>query len=161
MCSSDQQDQIDWYERMVKDAEAKNEGKVNSLIFYHIPLPEINAESFVKSFKRNVENHLESLRKSEYTKQVVVFLIEQESASLGVYEHDIFNRFYKLSEDKKMLQYIKETMTDVNYIIFNATDSYEIIDLSKIDLVITRAKENLDIRGGRQKNVSIKLYIDL
>lgn len=37
------QDQIDWYERMVKDAEAKNEGKVNSLIFYHIPLPEINA----------------------------------------------------------------------------------------------------------------------
>ena len=52
-------------------------------------------------------------------------------------------------------------MTDVNYIIFNATDSYEIIDLSKIDLVITRAKENLDIRGGRQKNVSIKLYIDL
>ena len=118
-------------------------------------------ESFVKSFKRNVENHLESLRKSEYTKQVVVFLIEQESASLGVYEHDIFNRFYKLSEDKKMLQYIKETMTDVNYIIFNATDSYEIIDLSKIDLVITRAKENLDIRGGRQKNVSIKLYIDL
>lgn len=37
------QDQIDWYERMVKDAEAKNEGKVNSLMFYHIPLPEINA----------------------------------------------------------------------------------------------------------------------
>ena len=37
------QDQIDWYERMVKDAEAKNGSKVNSLMFYHIPLPEINA----------------------------------------------------------------------------------------------------------------------
>ena len=37
------QDQIDWYERMVKDAENKNGSKVNSLMFYHIPLPEINA----------------------------------------------------------------------------------------------------------------------
>lgn len=37
------QDQINWYERMVKDAEDKNGSKVNSLMFYHIPLPEINA----------------------------------------------------------------------------------------------------------------------
>lgn len=118
-------------------------------------------ESFVKSFKRNVENHLKSLRNSQYVNQVVVFLIEQESASLGIYINDVFNRFYKLSEDKKLLQYIKETLTDVDYIIFNATDAYEVIDLSKIDLMIARAKENLDIRGGRQKNVSIKLYIDL
>ena len=118
-------------------------------------------ESFVKSFKRNVEHHLKSLRNSEYANQVVVFLIQQEYASLGVYINDVFNRFYKLSEDKKLLQYIKETLTDVDYIIFNATDAYEVIDLSKIDLIIARAKENLEIRGGRQKNVSIKLYIDL
>lgn len=118
-------------------------------------------ESFVKSFKRNAERHFKSLRNSEYVNQVVVFLIEQESASLGIYVNNIFNRFYKLSEDKKLLQYIKETLTDVDYIIFNVTDAYEVIDLSKIDLMIARAKENLDIRGGRQKNVSIKLYIDL
>ena len=118
-------------------------------------------ESFVKSFKRNAEHHLKSLRNSEYVNQVAVFLIEQESASLGIYINDVFNRFYKLSEDKKLLQYIKETLTDVDYIIFNATDAYEVIDLSKIDLMIARAKENLDIRGGRQKNVFIKLYIDL
>lgn len=118
-------------------------------------------ESFAKSFKRNAEHHLKSLKNSEYVNQVVVFLIEQESASLGIYVNNIFDRFYKLSEDKKLLQYIKETLTDVNYIIFNATDAYEVIDLSKIDLMIARAKENLDIRGGRQKNVSIKLYIDL
>lgn len=118
-------------------------------------------ESFVKSFKRNAEHHLKSLRNSEYVNQVAVFLIEQESASLDIYINNVFNRFYKLSEDKKLLQYIKETLTDVDYIIFNATDAYEVIDLSKIDLMIARAKENLDIRGGRQKNVSIKLYIDL
>ncbi len=37
------QDQINWYERMVKYAEVHNSGVVNSLMFYHIPLPEINA----------------------------------------------------------------------------------------------------------------------
>lgn len=118
-------------------------------------------ESFVKSFKRNAEHHLKSLRNSEYVDQVVVFLIEQESARLGVYVNDVFNRFYKLSEDKKLLQYIKETLVDVNYIIFNATDAYEIIDISKSDLMIARAKENLNIRGGTQKNVSVKFHIDL
>ena len=118
-------------------------------------------ESFVKSFKRNTGHHLKSLRNSEYVNQVVVFLIEQQSARLCIYVNDVFNRFYKLSEDKNLLQYMKETLVGVNYIIFNVTDEYEIIDLSKIDLMIARAKENLDIRGGRQKNVSIKLYIDL
>ena len=118
-------------------------------------------ESFIKSFKRNVEHHLDSLKKSKYANQIVVFLIEQQGASLGVYINNVFNRFYKLSEDRKILEYIKETLTDVDYIIFIATDRYEVIDLSKIDALIQRAKTGLDIRGGRQKNVSLKLYIDM
>ena len=118
-------------------------------------------ESFVKSFKRNAEHHLDSLKKSKYTNQIVVFLIEQQGASLGVYLNNKFNRFYMLSEDKNILEYIKETLTNVDYIIFIATDRYEVIDLSKIDVLIQRAKIGLDIRGGRQKNVSLKLYIDI
>ncbi len=118
-------------------------------------------ESFIKSFKRNVEHHLDSLKKSKYANQIVVFLIEQQGASLGVYINNVFNRFYMLSEDKNILEYIKETLTDVGYIIFIATDRYEVIDLSKIDVLIQRAKTGLDIRGGRQKNVSLKLYIDM
>lgn len=118
-------------------------------------------ESFIKSFKRNVEHHLDSLKKSKYANEVVVFLIEQQGASLGVYINNIFNRFYILSEDRSILEYIKETLTDVDYIIFIATDRCEVIDLSKIDVLIQRAKTGLDIRGGRQKNVSLKLYIDM
>ena len=118
-------------------------------------------ESFIKSFKRNVEHHLDSLKKSEYVNQVVVFLIEQQGASLGVYINNIFNRFYKLSEDRNILEYIKETLVDVDYVIFIATDRYEVIDLSKIDVLIQRAKTGLDIRGGRQNNVTLKLYIDI
>ena len=118
-------------------------------------------ESFIKSFKRNVEHHLVSLKKSKYVNEIVVFLIEQQSGSLGIYANNVFNRFYMLSEDRSVLEYIKETLTDVDYIIFVATDRYEVIDLSKIDSLIQRAKTNLDIRGGRQKNVSLKLYIDI
>ena len=39
-------------------------------------------ESFIKSFKRNVEHHLDSLKKSKYVNEVVVFMIEQKGASL-------------------------------------------------------------------------------
>ena len=115
-------------------------------------------ESFVKSFKRNVEHHLDSLKKTKYTDQLVIFLIEQQGASLCAYINNIFNRFYRLSEDRNILEYIKETLTDVDYIIFVATDRYEVIDLSKIDVLIQRAKTGLDIRGGRQKNISLKHY---
>jgi hypothetical protein len=101
------------------------------------------------------------LKKSKYVNEVVIFLIEQQGASLGVYINNIFNRFYRLSEDRSILEYIKETLTDVGYIIFIATDRYEVIDLSKIDVLIQRAKTGLDIRGERQKNVSLKLYIDM
>lgn len=118
-------------------------------------------EFFIKSFKRNVEHHLDSLKKSKYVNEVVVFLIEQQGASLGVYTNNVFNRFYMLSEDRNILEYIKETLADVGYIIFIATGRYEVIDLSKIDVLIQRAKTGLDIRGGRQKNVSLKLYIDM
>ena len=66
-----------------------------------------------------------------------------------------------LSEDKNLLLYIKENMNDVNFIIFTVSDSYEIIDLSKIDALISTAKEKQDIRGGRQRNITLKLYNDI
>ena len=36
------QDQIDWYEKVVKYTKEQNGDTVNSLMFYHIPLPEVN-----------------------------------------------------------------------------------------------------------------------
>ena len=118
-------------------------------------------EAFKKSFKRNTNKHLVSLRKSLYNGKIVVFLIEQQGARLCIYANNRFYKFYTLSEDKNLLVYIKENMSDVNYIIFTASDSYEILDLSKIDSMISRAKDNQDIRGGTQRNISLKLYIDM
>ena len=118
-------------------------------------------EAFKKSFKRNAHKHLVSLRKSLYNGKIVVFLIEQQGARLCIYANNSFYKFYTLSEDKNLLLYVKENMSDVNYIIFTASGSYEILDLSKIDSMISRAKDNQDIRGGTQRNISLKLYIDM
>lgn len=118
-------------------------------------------KDFLFSFKRNFKNHLESLQKSNYINQTVIFLIEQEDGRLGIYENNIFKKFYLLSEDKHLLSYLKEKYPLVNYVIFNSADSVEIIDLSNIEQLICKAKERLDIRGGRKKDLSLKIYWDV
>lgn len=117
-------------------------------------------ENFVFSFKRNFNHHLESLQKSKYMNETVIFLIEQEDARLGIYENNMFKGFYLLSEDKILLSYLKEKFPSVNYVIFNSADSVEIIDLSNIDLLLKRAKDGLDIRGGRKREHKLKIYFD-
>lgn len=117
-------------------------------------------EAFVNSFRRNVGKHILSLRKSNCGTKAIVFLIEQPAGRLCVYVNDEFDRFYMLSEDRNLLSLIKESMRGVNYIIFNAIDSYEILDLSKVDDLISKAKSDLDIRGGNQINLSVKIYGD-
>lgn len=118
-------------------------------------------EYFINSFKRNSTQHLQSLEKSKYTKQKVIFLIEQNGGRLTIYKDDKFERFYKISDDKNLLKYIKETFIDVDYIIFTVAETYEIIDLSKIDQLINDARSVLDIRPGRLLLNALKLFVNL
>lgn len=115
---------------------------------------------FVASFKKNFDNHYKSLIKSNYSNQKVVFLIEQDGARLCIYEKGSFNRFYLLSEDKQLLQYLRDKYPAVNYVLMRESDCVEIIDLSQINKLIASSKEGLDVRGGRMVNTSIKLYLD-
>lgn len=118
-------------------------------------------ENFIFSFKRNFDNHFVSLQKSKYINETVIFLIEQEDSRLGIYEDNIFKRFYLLSEDKTILMYLKEKFPLVNYVIFISMDSVEILDLSNLESLIDNANENLDIRGGRKRDSFLKIYLDL
>lgn len=118
-------------------------------------------KDFLSSFKRNFNNHLESLQKSKHINETVIFLIEQEDARFGIYQNNRFTRFYLLSEDKSLLMYLKEQYPLVNYVIFNSADSVEIIDLSNLEPLISRANEGLDIRSGRKRELSLKIYWDL
>ena len=108
---------------------------------------------------------------TDFTLPYLNFAAEYYLATRKHFDEDVFMLWrnepsviigrYQNAYEEVNLEYIKETLTDVDYIIFIATDRYEVIDLSKIDVLIQRAKTGLDIRGGRQKNVSLKLYIDI
>ena len=117
-------------------------------------------ENFVKSFKKNAEQHLCSLSKSKCVNQTIVFLIEKQGGSLFYPLNSYQVRFYRISEDKQLLQYIKEEMSSVDYIIYRDLDRYEIIDLSKIDSLIAVAKDCSNVKCGPMNNTYIKLYID-
>lgn len=118
-------------------------------------------QDFVCSFIKNFSNHMESLKKSKYCNEIVIFLIEQEDGRLSIFENNHFKRFYLLSEDKNLLLYLEEQYPLVNYVIFNSADSVEVIDLSNIDSLISKAKNGLDIRSGRKVDLTLKNYIDL
>lgn len=116
---------------------------------------------FVYSFKKHFDKHIKSLDRSSYKDKIVVFMIEQLDGRLGIYENDNFKEFYLLNKDKKLLTLLEKYKIKVHYMIFKSTDSVELIDLSKLDLLMVKAKENLDIRGGRTIDLDINLQFDL
>lgn len=116
---------------------------------------------FKQSFEKNMKHHLDSLRKSLFKNSKVVFLIQVKSGRLCIYEDDVFNRFYRLCEDRSLLQLLKEEAKDVDYIFFHNNDAFEIIDLSKIDILIEYAKASLDVRKGRSVFLDFKVNFNL
>lgn len=118
-------------------------------------------EYFVSSFKRNFDSHLISLDKSNKATLITVFLIDQQGGRLQIYEKNEFKRFYLLSEDKKLLLYLKDKYPKINYVIFTSVDSVEIIDMSKIEQLIASSKDEMDIRGGRMIKPNSFVFIDL
>ena len=121
----------------------------------------LSYRSFCDSVKRNVLNHLDSLKKFNLDGNLAVFMLEQADAALAIYENDVFSRFYRHSGDGLMLSWLKENASDVNYIIYVASDMIEIIDMSKLTEMIERSKPDLDIRGGRHVGIKSTFVLDI
>ena len=118
------QSQIDWYERLVNDTKNKNGSLVNSLIFMHIPVPEINdawyaaggqdAQDAIKkqggfrdeNSKRGIEEHINY---EEYTKQfgkdgaVFEYGYAGTDFSPAKYNSGLFDKVLELGSTKAML----------------------------------------------------------
>ena len=118
-------------------------------------------ENFNYSLKKHFDSHIYSLTSRQLENNLVVFIVEQDDARLCIYENNKFVRFYLLGEDKKMLLYLKQQYPNVNYLIFKQADVIELINLNKIDELIIKAKDNLDIRGGRMNVVNCETIIDM
>ena len=102
------QDQIDWYQRLVQETRKQNGGiTVPSLMFYHIPLPEINdawdraeageADAIPVSFKVNGENKFgekgEASCNPEFNSGFFDVIVEEHSTTGMYFGHDHVNNF--------------------------------------------------------------------
>ena len=104
---------------------------------------------FLKSLERNWSNHVGSLKKSNRKYGVVAFLMEQQTPRMCVFKNGRFSHFYVISQDKNALSILAKHSDDVRYAVYFVADSIEVIDLTKLPLVMANARENEDIRGGR------------
>lgn len=117
--------------------------------------------AFLESLERNFSNHIESLKKCGSEFAMTIFLMEQQTPRLCVYESGTFHEFYLLSRDKRALMLLARYADEVRYVVYCAGDTIEAIDLSKMSKILETAEEHNDIRGGGLIDINLLLAIDL
>ena len=123
--------------------------------------PAYNYESFVKSFKRNFEKHINSLQKYTGDKTNGIFLIELVGANITVMQNGRFLKFYRLAIDQELLTYINQYTEYLKFIIFASADSYEILELNEIPKLLYNLPHGLTFGVGRFINEKLSLFIDI
>lgn len=110
--------------------------------------PKHSYEYLCDSFKKNLENHIESYNKYTGNKHIGIFMIEYTDLALEMYENvydDWKNgmtngdfreseklKCYRLTRDKKLLKYIYSFKENIKYVIFVYGRECEIIKLESI-----------------------------
>ena len=117
--------------------------------------------AFLASLERNFSRHTESLKKCDTEFAMTIFLMEQQTPRMCVYESGTFREFYLLSRDKRALALLARYTNEVRYVVYCAGDAIEAIDLSKLPKMLETAEEHNDIRGGRLIDIKLLLTIDL
>jgi len=138
-------------------------------------------ENLVNSFKKNFENHINSLEKYNQNKEVKIFLIDNCEFALEMYE-DIYcdvkeniridykkkpEHFinFRLSRDKNLLKYLYEFKDKIDYVIFYFDEDFEIIKLENIPSLLTQLPYNYLIVGRNielnERIVNVKTRINL
>lgn len=87
--------------------------------------------------------------------------MEQQTARLWIDEGIVPISFYELHRDKKALLILKQHCNSVNYIIYFVADSVEVLDLSKINDLLSKSLVYKNVKGGRLIKHQLNLLIDL
>lgn len=109
-------------------------------------------EDLKKSFQDSWEKHLQSLEKYNGTKEIGILMIEYDESALGMIEcvyTDWINgmsqgdmrkqedfKNYRLSRDKKILNYIYQFKDKIRYVIYVYRDGFEIIRTDNIPYLL-------------------------
>lgn len=126
----------------------------NQLHFQHwvMKYPEHNYNYLLESFKSNWSNHIKSFNNYKGNKNTSIFMIEYTDLALTMYEdvyHDWISGLsngdlrkpeqlddYRLSRDKRILEFIYKFKEDIKYIIFVYGKKYEVIKTSNIPYIL-------------------------
>lgn len=127
-------------------------------------------EYLIKSFKNNWNHHLESLNKYSGNKKVGIFMIEYKEFALSMSENVYADwasgmshgdmrkqeklQFYRLSRDKKMLEFMYDFRDQIKYVIFVYYNGIEIIKLESIPYLLKLLPWDYTIHPMLVKNVS-------
>lgn len=114
--------------------------------------PEHSHTYLISSFENNWKNHIESLNKYTGNKNVGIFMVEYPEFALSMCENVYADwkdgmshgdmreqeqfRSYRLSRDKKMLNFIYHYKEQIKYIIFVYYTDFEIIRLENIPYLL-------------------------
>lgn len=137
---------------------------------WSIENPQHSHEYLIKSFERNWNNHLKSLEKYKGNKEVGIFMIEYMEFALSMSENVYANwvdgmthgdmrepekfKCYRLSRDKKMLNFMYEYRNQIKYVIFVYCNGFEIIKLESIPYLLKLLPWDYVIYPLLVKNVS-------
>lgn len=109
-------------------------------------------EFLITSFKNNWEHHMDSYRKYNGAKEIGIFMVEYPEVALSMCENmycdwingmsqgdmrgqEKFNE-YRLSRDKKLLEYIYQFREQIKYVIFVNQVRYEVIRTENIPYLL-------------------------
>lgn len=117
--------------------------------------------NFLISLNKNLTYHIDSLNKYDAKGKRIIFLIELQTATMCIYNNNVFCGFYELNKDKNALDIIKPFANLIDIIIFRANERIEIIDINKFGELYAKANCEKDIRGGRLREVFLNVKLDL
>lgn len=136
----------------LSNLENDKEFNENNSKHWSMEYPEHSYQFLVKSFKVSFEKHIKSLEQYNGNKSVGIFMIEYNDLALEMYE-DIYNDWidemsngdlrkeeylscYRLTRDKKLLDYVYQFRDKLKYIFFVYNRDCEIIKIENIPYLI-------------------------
>lgn len=122
---------------------------------------EYSYDWYLKSFKKHWLKHIDSLNKYEGNKQIGIFLIEYNGAPLNIKYKGKIKEFYKIYNDKTIVDFISDYKDQIKYVVYIDNDSCQIIQISKIIDEIQLLTDGFEFGTGRMINVNSSIFIDL
>lgn len=149
------------FQVMCKELEQAPPGNELTREICYMKAPEFSYEMYEQSFRRNWQNHIDSLEKYTGCREVGIFLISYQGPLFRAIQQDEFLGFYQLNQDARMLRYIRQYQDKLSHVIFEDGQHCEVIELEKIPALIQRVPQNIQFEPGRLIKCQINTAIDM